>query len=198
MTNLGAMPTRHQQSRYAAAMSTPIDALTPEQTERLTRRGLRLAQFTIAYNVAEGVVAVTAGLVADWCSSSGSASTRQSNQWPRSWSPCGSPLACGTALRTNAKNGPLSNSSPCRITGRDAHSRASEEPRRRRLARQPHPGRRRRNQNLRTAEHLNPARGWLVRLTGAAWLDPVAGFIIAIFAIHEGREAWHGELVDEE
>jgi divalent metal cation (Fe/Co/Zn/Cd) transporter len=38
----------------------------------------------------------------------------------------------------------------------------------------------------------------LYQLTGAAWLDPVAGFIIAVFAIHEGREAWHGELVDEE
>jgi divalent metal cation (Fe/Co/Zn/Cd) transporter len=38
----------------------------------------------------------------------------------------------------------------------------------------------------------------LYGLNGAAWLDPVAGFIIAIFAIHEGREAWHGELVCEE
>jgi hypothetical protein len=30
--------------------------------------------------------------------------------------------------------------------------------------------------------------------TGAAWLDPVAGFVVAAFAIHEGREAWAGEL----
>lgn len=37
----------------------------------------------------------------------------------------------------------------------------------------------------------------LFRLTGGAWLDPVAGFIIAAFAIHEGREAWEGELVEE-
>jgi hypothetical protein len=36
----------------------------------------------------------------------------------------------------------------------------------------------------------------LFQLTGAAWLDPVAGFVIAAFAIHEGIEAWHGELVD--
>jgi divalent metal cation (Fe/Co/Zn/Cd) transporter len=35
-------------------------------------------------------------------------------------------------------------------------------------------------------------------LTGAAWLDPVAGFVIAAFAIHEGREAWHGELVEDD
>ena len=34
----------------------------------------------------------------------------------------------------------------------------------------------------------------LFTLTGAAWLDPVAGFVIAIFAIHEGREAWAGDL----
>ncbi len=32
-------------------------------------------------------------------------------------------------------------------------------------------------------------------LTGFAWLDPVAGFVIALFAIKEGREAWNGELV---
>ena len=66
MTNLGAMSTRQRDNhfRYVSAMSTPIDALTPEQTARLTRRGLRLAQLTIAYNVAEGGVAVAAGLVA--------------------------------------------------------------------------------------------------------------------------------------
>jgi divalent metal cation (Fe/Co/Zn/Cd) transporter len=38
----------------------------------------------------------------------------------------------------------------------------------------------------------------LFQLTGAAWLDPVAGFLIAAFAIHEGREAWHGELIDDD
>lgn len=34
-------------------------------------------------------------------------------------------------------------------------------------------------------------------LTGAAWLDPVAGFVIAAFAVHEGREAWEGELLED-
>jgi divalent metal cation (Fe/Co/Zn/Cd) transporter len=34
-------------------------------------------------------------------------------------------------------------------------------------------------------------------VTGAAWLDPVAGFVIALFAINEGREAWEGELDDD-
>lgn len=38
--------------------------LTPAETERLTRRGLRLAQFTVIYNVAEGAVAITVGILA--------------------------------------------------------------------------------------------------------------------------------------
>lgn len=42
----------------ATAIPSAADA------ERFTRRGLRLARFTVAYNVVEGVVAVTAGLVA--------------------------------------------------------------------------------------------------------------------------------------
>jgi divalent metal cation (Fe/Co/Zn/Cd) transporter len=33
-------------------------------------------------------------------------------------------------------------------------------------------------------------------LLGWTWLDPVAGFVIAGFAVMEGREAWEGELVD--
>ena len=37
----------------------------------------------------------------------------------------------------------------------------------------------------------------LYTLTGAGWLDPVAGFVIAAFAIKEGREAWEGELVHD-
>ncbi|GEA88859.1 cation transporter [Cellulomonas cellasea] len=37
----------------------------------------------------------------------------------------------------------------------------------------------------------------LFQLTGAAWLDPVAAFVIAAFAVHEGREAWEGELVHD-
>ncbi len=37
----------------------------------------------------------------------------------------------------------------------------------------------------------------LFALTGAAWLDPVAGFVIAAFAVHEGLEAWRGELTGE-
>ncbi len=32
---------------------------------------------------------------------------------------------------------------------------------------------------------------------GLPWLDAVAGFIIAAFAIMEGKEAWEGELADD-
>lgn len=38
----------------------------------------------------------------------------------------------------------------------------------------------------------------LYALTGAVWLDPVAALIIAAFAVHEGREAWGGELGDDD
>lgn len=30
---------------------------------------------------------------------------------------------------------------------------------------------------------------------GLSWIDPLAGFVIASFAVREGREAWEGELV---
>ena len=35
-------------------------------------------------------------------------------------------------------------------------------------------------------------------VTGMAWLDPVAGFVIAAFAVREGLEAWEGELVEDD
>lgn len=33
----------------------------------------------------------------------------------------------------------------------------------------------------------------LFQLTGAGWFDPLAGFVIAVFAVREGVEAWHGD-----
>ena len=35
-------------------------------------------------------------------------------------------------------------------------------------------------------------------LTGATWIDPAAGFLIAIFAIREGVEAWRGEPLTDD
>ena len=44
--------------------TTDPAGLDATEVEALTRRALRLSQFTVAYNVAEGVVAVAAGLLA--------------------------------------------------------------------------------------------------------------------------------------
>jgi divalent metal cation (Fe/Co/Zn/Cd) transporter len=38
----------------------------------------------------------------------------------------------------------------------------------------------------------------LFLLLGWTWLDPVAGFVIAVFAVLEGREAWAGEHDEDE
>jgi divalent metal cation (Fe/Co/Zn/Cd) transporter len=35
-------------------------------------------------------------------------------------------------------------------------------------------------------------------LLGWTWIDPVTGFVIAAFAILEGKEAWEGELVGDD
>lgn len=37
----------------------------------------------------------------------------------------------------------------------------------------------------------------LFAIVGWTWLDPVAGFVIAYFAIREGREAWEGDLDED-
>ncbi|MGP3963949.1 hypothetical protein ACTWPT_49095 [Nonomuraea sp. 3N208] len=40
----------------------------------------------------------------------------------------------------------------------------------------------------------------LVAYAAFGWtcIDPVAGFVIAAFAVMEGKEAWEGELVEED
>ena len=35
-------------------------------------------------------------------------------------------------------------------------------------------------------------------IAGWTWIDPVAGFVIGVFALMEGKEAWEGELVCED
>lgn len=212
-------------------MSTPPTALTAQQTERLTRRGLRLAQFTVAYNVVEGVVAVTAGLLAGLVSVIGFGFD----------SAIESIAAVLVALRLSARlRHGVADERKERLTLRlvaisffilaayvtveGIRSLASgEEPERSPVAivllvaslivmpvlaaaktRVGHALK----DNLILADavetkicvllSISTLLGvGLFQLTGAAWLDPVAGFVIAAFAIHEGREAWHGELVDE-
>ena len=220
-------PTPGHSPQPPAAPSTLTDA----ETERLTRRGLRLAQFTVAYNVVEGIVAVTAGLMAGLVSLVGFG------------------LDSGIESAASVLVG-------LRLAARLRHGEADEAKERRALkavavtffvlaayvviegTRSLINGEAPDHSTvgivllvasvvvmpvLATAKRrVGDALGGdrliladaaetkicvllsistlaglgLYALTGAAWLDPVAGFVIAAFAIHEGREAWEGELVE--
>ena len=213
-------------------MTTPPTGLSAEQTERLTRRGLRLAQFTVAYNVIEGIVAVTAGLVAGLVSVIGFGID----------SAIESIAAVLVAIRLSARlrHGVADERKErlalrvvatsffvlaVYVTVEGVRSLVSgEQPERSPVAivllilslivmpvlaaAKTRVGNALRD-NLILADavetkicvllSLSTLLGvGLFQFTGAAWLDPVAGFVVAVFAIHEGREAWHGELVDDD
>lgn len=213
-------------------MTTPPVQLSAEQVERLTRRGLRLAQFTVAYNVIEGVVAVTAGLLAGLVSVVGFGFD----------SAIESIAAVLVALRLSARlrHGVADERKELlvlRLVAVSFFALAAyvsiegirslvigEDPERSPVAilllvaslivmpilaaAKTRVGNGLKD-NLILADavetkicvllSISTLLGvGLFQLTGAAWLDPVAGFVIAAFAIHEGREAWHGELVDED
>lgn len=213
-------------------MSTPTN-LSPTEVERLTRRGLRLAQFTVAYNVAEGAIAITVGLLAGLVSLVGFG--------------LDSGIESAAAVLVGL-----------RLAARLRHGEADEAKERRTLKAvaitffvlaayvviegtrsliegetpdtsiiglvllaasvvvMPLLARAKRRVALQlggdpliladAAEtricvllSISTLLGLgLYALVGWTWLDPVAGFIIAIFAIHEGREAWEGELVEDE
>jgi divalent metal cation (Fe/Co/Zn/Cd) transporter len=203
-------------------------ALTVEETERLTRRGLRLAQFTIAYNVVEGALAITAGVGAGLVSLIGFG--------------VDSGIESAVAILVSL-----------RLAARLKHGDADEAKERRALklvslsffalaafvvfegVRDLLIGERpdtsvvglvllaasivvmpvlaamKRRVGLRLRDNLILADAaetrictllsvstllalGLFAITGAAWWDAVGGFVIALFAINEGREAWHGEL----
>ena len=208
-------------------------AAAPEQTERLTKRGLHLAQFTIGYNVLEGVVAVSAGLAAGLVSLVGFGLD----------SGIESISAIIVAFRLSAR---LRNGEPdegkerlalrgvavtffllaayVTIVGiRDLL--AGETPGTSTVGvvilvlslivmpwlawAKTRVGRALSNDRLILADAAETRICVLLSastllglvaftLTGQAWLDPVAGFVIAVFAIREGREAWEGELVEED
>ncbi|TGD85177.1 cation transporter [Mycolicibacterium sp. CH28] len=212
-------------------MTNTGDPHADEQEHRLTRRGLRLAQFTIAYNIAEGAIAVAAGLAAGLISVIGFGFD----------SAIESVAAVLVALRLSARlrHGVADERKErlalklvaisffilaAYVSVEGARNIASGE--------RPHPSpvavillvaslivmpllaaaKRRVGIALRDNLILADAAQTkicmllsistllglgLFQLTGAAWLDPVAGFVIAAFAIHEGREAWAGELVEE-
>ena len=212
-------------------MTVEGSVLTADETERLTRRGLRLAQFTVAYNVVEGAVAIVAGVVAGLVSVIG--------------------FGIDSGIESIA--GVLVG---LRLAARLRHGHADERKERITLrlvaatffllaAYVTVEGIR----SLVTAERPDTSMVSLVLLaasivvmpvlaaaktrvgrrlgdpliladaaetricvllsvstllgvgiftvTGAWWLDPVAAFVIAAFAIHEGREAWEGELAHD-
>lgn len=217
----------------SASESDSATQLAAPRTEELTRRGLRLAQFTVAYNVVEGVIAVTVGLMAGLVSLVGFG------------------LDSGIESAASVLVG-------LRLAARLRHGVADEAKERRTLkavavtffvlaayvtiegVRSLVGGESPENSPIgigllvaslivmpvlaRQKKQVGEALGGdrliladaaetricvllsmstllglgLFAFTGAAWLDPVAGFVIAAFAIHEGREAWEGELVEDD
>lgn len=205
--------------------------LSDADTERLTRRGLLLAQFTVAYNVIEGLVAVFAGLVAGLVSLVGFGLD--------SGIESASAVLVGVRLAARLRHGAADESKERRTLKAVAVSFfvlaayityegvralfAGETPHQSPLGlglllasvvimpllarAKSRVGERLGGDRLILADaaetkicvllSISTLLGLgLYTLTGATWLDPVAGFVIALFAINEGREAWEGELVE--
>ena len=200
------------------------------EVEHLTRRGLRLAQFTVGYNVIEGVVAVVAGVLAGLVSLIGfgvdsgieSASAvlvglrlaarlrhgepdedkeRRALRWVavtffvlagyvtiegvRSLVEAEKPdssLVGIVLLGASCIVMPLLAAAKTRVGQQLADPLILADAAETRIC---------------VLLSISTLAGLvLYAMTGAAWLDPVAGFVIALFAINEGREAWEDELAE--
>lgn len=210
----------------------PTAALAPAEIRTLTRRGLRLAQFTVAYNVVEGAVAVTAGLLAGLVSvigfgvdsaiesisavlvaqrlaarlRHGEADERRERIALKAVAATFFVLAAYVTVEGTRSlvGGEVPESSPLSIGLLAASIFVMPV-----LAALKRRVGRRLGDNLILADaaetricvwlSVSTLAGLLLfELTGAAWLDPLAGFVIAAVAVHEGKEAWHGELVEED
>lgn len=206
--------------------------LSPQEVETLTRRGLRLAQFTVAYNVVEGAVAITAGIAAGLVSVIGfgidsgiesiaavlvglrlAARLRHGEADERKERitlklvavtffmlaayvtiegirsliggerPESSPLIVGLLLASIVIM-PILAAMKKRVGTRLGDKLILADAAETRIC---------------VLLSISTLAGVvLYMLTGAAWLDPVAAFVIALFAIYEGREAWQGELVEDD
>lgn len=212
-------------------MTGEASALSDAETERLTRRGLRLAQFTVAYNVIEGAIAITVGLMAGLVSLVGFGLD--------SGIESAASVLVGLRLAARLRHGEHNEAKERRalkavavtffvlaayVTVEGIRSLVEGEtpdrstvgivllvasvvvmPVLARAKRQV--GEQLGGDPLILADaaetkicvllSVSTLIGLgLFALTGAAWLDPVAGFVIALFAISEGREAWEGELVE--
>ena len=214
------------------SLTTPTSISAPA-TEQLTRRGLRLAQFTVAYNVVEGAVAITFGLLAGLVSLVGFGLDSGIESV--------SAVLVGLRLAARLRHGEADEVKERRalkavavtffllaiyvvvegirsLIGREVpeHSTVGIVLLALSIVVMPALARAKR----RVGEQLggdpliladaaetricvllsiSTLIGLVVfTLTGAAWLDPVAGFVIAIFAVKEGLEAWEGELVEDD
>ena len=202
-------------------------------TDRLTRRALRLAQFTVAYNLVEGAVAITAGLLAGLVSVVGFGIDSGIESLAA--------VLVGLRLSARLRHGEADERRERRalrlvaatffllaayVTVEGIQSLvAGEEPSTSIVAMvllassivvmpvlaaaKMRVGRALGGDPLILADAAETRICVLLSVstllglglhavTGAAWLDPVAGFVIAAFAVHEGREAWEGELVEHD
>jgi divalent metal cation (Fe/Co/Zn/Cd) transporter len=208
-----------------------VTALTTEDREHLTRRGLRLAQFTVGYNVVEGIVAIIAGVGAGLVSLIGFGidSGIESASAVLVVIRLGSRLRTGEiderrerlALRGIAltffalaayvtvdgiRSLVVGERPDVSVVGMVVLAAS--------IVVMPILAAMKTRVGRRLGDRLILADAAETRicvllsistlvglvafaLTGAAWLDPVAGFVIALFAINEGREAWGGELVHD-
>ncbi|KAA1378547.1 cation diffusion facilitator family transporter [Aeromicrobium fastidiosum] len=206
--------------------------LSNEERRALTVRGLRLAQFTVAYNVIEGAVAITVGLLAGLVSLVGFGLD--------SGIESAASVLVGLRLAARLRSGQTDEAKERRtlkfvavtffilaayVTIEGIRNLVSGETPENSVvgiillvasvivmpvlaAAKMRVGRRL-NDSLILADaaetricvllSVSTLIGLgLFALTGAAWLDPVAGFVIALFAINEGREAWEGELDEDD
>jgi len=210
-------------------VTAPDSTLNTVAVGRLTRRGLRLAQFTVLYNLAEGAVAIAAGIAAGLVSlvgfgmdsgiesiaavlvglrlaarlRNGEPDERRERRTLRLVAVTFFLLAAYVTIEgiRDLVVGEAPDSSPVGLVLLAVS-----------IVVMPLLARAKRNVAIRlggdpliladAAEtricvllSISTLAGLgLFALTGAAWLDSVAGFVIAIFAINEGREAWRGEL----
>lgn len=207
--------------------------LSPAETERLTKRGLRLAQFTVVYNVAEGAIAITAGILAGLVSLIGFGFD--------SGIESAASVLVGLRLAARLRNGEADEAKERRalkavavtffvlaayVIFEGTRSLIDGEAPENSIVGilllaasviiMPLLARAKRRVGLAlggdqliladAAEtricvllSISTLIGLgLYALVGWTWLDPVAGFVIALFAIHEGREAWEGELVEDD
>jgi divalent metal cation (Fe/Co/Zn/Cd) transporter len=203
------------------------------EVHRLTRRGLRLARFTVAYNVVEGAVAIAAGVTAGLVSLVGFGLD--------SGIESAAAVLVGLRLAARLRHGEPDEDRERRTLkavavtfyllaayvvvegGRDLLG--GEEPgtsavgialltaslvvmpllarAKRRVALQLGGDRLiladAAETRICTLLSVSTLAGLvLYAWTGAAWLDPAAGFVVAAFAVHEGREAWEGELAEDD